>query len=526
MYHAPTNPSCSQCSRNELEALYRISRAAAAETDQRSTLQKILRILEKNLHMIRGTIMLLMPDNDELAVKIARQLDNPGGEDARYHLGEGIMGTVVETGKPVVVPSIQQEPRFQDRIHRRGKSKQTDFSFICVPVAIENEVVGALSVDLPNEKRDLLDRNTRVITIVASMIANHLRTQRRHLMEREALKAENAHLRGSLGERFRPDTIVGNSRAMNEIFTQIHLLAQSDTTVCIRGPSGTGKELIASAIHYKSARRDAPFIRVNCSALNENLLESELFGHEKGAFSGAQYRRKGRIEEAQGGTLLLDEIGDFSPPIQVKLLRVIQERQFERVGSNVTQQADIRLITATNRDLEEMVRAGSFREDLYYRINVFPVYVPPLRDRREDILPLVNHFISKFSRRMHKTVRRVTTEAINMLMAYHWPGNIRELENSIEYAVLLSRDGVIYGHHLPPTLQIPAGADDSAGCSLKSRVRTLERDMITDALKRNKGNMSAAARELGITIRMIRYKIENLQIDYEGIFRRRHGSST
>ncbi len=482
-------------------------------------LEKVLFILEQRLHMIRGTILLLLPDNRQLIVKIAHQLDNPDGGDARYHLGEGIVGTVVETGEPVIVPSIREEPRFQDRIHRRSKSARSDSSFLCVPVAIENEVVGALSVDLPIQRKHLLEQNTRVITIVASMIANYLRAQRRILMEREALKAENAQLRTSLGEQFRPDNIIGNSRAMNDIFTQIHLLAQSDTTVCIRGPSGAGKELIASAIHYKSGRRDAPFVRVNCSALNENLLESELFGHEKGAFSGALYRRKGRVEEADGGTLLLDEIGDFSPGIQVKLLRVIQERQFERVGSNETLPANIRLITATNRDLEEMVRTGAFREDLYYRINVFPIYVPPLCERKEDILPLVNHFIRKFSNRMHKTVRRITTEAINMLMAYHWPGNIRELENCIEYAVLLSKDGVIYGNHLPPTLQVPIGSDDSAGYSLKSRVRTLERDMIIDALKRNKANMSAAARELGITNRMIRYKIENLQIDYDGLFK-------
>jgi Nif-specific regulatory protein len=291
--------------------------------------------------------------------------------------------------------------------------------------------------------------------------------------------------------------------------------------VLIRGESGTGKELVASAVHYSSPRAAKPFVKVNCAALSENLLESELFGHEKGAFTGAIDTRIGRIEQAQGGTLFLDEIGDFSPAVQVKLLRVLQEREFQRVGANQTHQADVRIIAATNRDLDQAVGDKTFRADLYYRINVFPIHLPPLRDRREDILLLADHFAESYARKMDKGVRRISTPAINMMMAYHWPGNVRELENCIEHAVLLSSDGVIHGRNLPPTLQTPDAADAPPPGELKARIQLLERDMIMDALKRSSGNVSAAARELGITPRMVRYKIDKLAIDYQRFFKKR-----
>ena len=246
---------------------------------------------------------------------------------------------------------------------------------------------------------------------------------------------------------------------MRDVYSQIHQVATGDITVLIRGESGTGKELVAHAIHYSSPRSKGPFIKVNCAALNENLLESELFGHEKGAFTGAIQSRKGRMEESDGGTLFLDEIGDFSPMTQVKLLRVLQERQFERVGSNRTIKTNTRIIAATNRDLEKAVLEKVFRQDLYYRINVFPIFLPPLRDRKDDILLLADFFVEHYSKKMTKDVRRISTPAINMMVAYHWPGNVRELENCIERAVLLSNDGVIHGHHLPPTLQTSDASD-------------------------------------------------------------------
>ena len=271
----------------------------------------------------------------------------------------------------------------------------------------------------------------------------------------------------------------------------------------LRGESGTGKELVAAAIHYGGPRSHKPFVKVNCAALSEGLLESELFGHEKGAFTGAIYQRIGRIEEAEGGTLFLDEIGDFSPAIQVKLLRAF--RSGSSSGWEATRRftANVRVIAATNQDLEAQVEAGTFRQDLYYRINVFPIRLPPLRDRKDDILLLADHFVAKYAKKMSKDVRRISTPAINMMFAYHWPGNVRELENCIEYAVLLSSDGVIHGQNLPPTLQMPEVAEIAQAGALKTRMDLVAKDMMVDALKAAEGNISQAARQLGLTPRMV-----------------------
>jgi Nif-specific regulatory protein len=351
------------------------------------------------------------------------------------------------------------------------------------------------------------------------MIAHDVQLRRQARLRYEMLEKENLRLREAIEGSERPGNLTGNSHAMHEVYRRIHQVAESDTTVLIRGESGTGKELVASAIHYGSKRANGPFVKVNCAALSESLLESELFGHERGAFTGAVQHRIGRVEEAQGGTLFLDEIGDFSPSLQVKLLRALQEKEFQRVGSNETISADIRILAATNRDLEAAIADQQFRADLYYRINVFPIHVPPLRERRDDIMVLADHFVEKFAKRMGKEIRRISTSAINMMYAYHWPGNVRELENCVEHAVLLSNDKVIHAYDLPPTLQTPEMGGAAPSPTLKSRVSLLERDMIVDSLKRHGGSVKRAATELGITERMIRYKIKKLGIDYRGLFR-------
>jgi len=345
------------------------------------------------------------------------------------------------------------------------------------------------------------------------MIAANVKARREAASQRQALEDENIRLRHELEDRFRPENIIGNSGAMREVYSAIHQVAASDTTVLIRGESGTGKELVAHAIHYSSPRASGPFVKVNCAALSESLLESELFGHEKGAFTGAIQTRKGRIEEADGGTLFLDEVGDFSAATQVKLLRVLQERSFERVGSNQTRKANVRILCATNRDLEKLVEDNEFRQDLYYRINVFPIFLPPLRERKDDILLLADFFVERYAQRMNKDVRRISTPAINMMVAYHWPGNVRELENCIERAVLLSTDAVIHAHHLPPTLQTSDMSGTVGEGTLEDRVALFERDIIVDALKRTYGNMAAAARDLSTTPRILRYKVRHLGID-------------
>jgi Nif-specific regulatory protein len=420
----------------------------------------------------------------------------------------------MQTGKAMVVPRVSQEPLFLNRLERRDVATR-DLSFICVPISIGKEVIGTISIDRPFRETFQLNDEMRILSIVASMIANDLRTRREAAIERRSLEDENLRLRHELEDKFRPENIIGNSNAMRDVYRQIHQVANSDTTVLIRGESGTGKELVAHAVHYSGSRAKGPFVKVSCAALNENLLESELFGHEKGAFTGAIQSRKGRLEEANGGTIFLDEIGEFSSATQVKLLRVLQEREFERVGSNHTIRTDARIIVATNRDLEKCVDKGTFRQDLYYRINVFPIFLPPLRQRKDDILLLADFFVERYSGRMGKDVRRISTPAINMMMSYHWPGNVRELENCIERAVLLSSDGVIHGHHLPPTLQTSEASDTVGTGSFEERTNLFERDLIIDSLKRCNGNLAAAARDLKTTARIIRYKVGELGIDYK-----------
>lgn len=497
----------------DLEALASIGQLLATQSGQRQTLTAVLDTLEEKLGMIRATIMLLSSDGSELFVEVARNVSSEDRRDLRYRRGEGIVGNVVQTGRAAIIPRISQEPRFTNRVHRRDNVEEEDASFLCVPIAPGSEVVGTLSVDLPVQDIEELRARARFLCIVASMIAYDVKSRHVEALQRQHLEAENLRLRNALQEQFRPENIIGNSHAMREIYLKIHQVAAADTTVLIRGESGTGKELVASAIHYSSRRSQKPLVKVNCAALSEGLLESELFGHEKGAFTGALFARDGRLGEAEGGTLFLDEIGDFSPAIQVKLLRVLQEREFEAVGSNKTIKADVRVIAATNQDLESRVSDGRFRHDLYYRINVFPIFLPPLRERRDDILLLADHFSAKYSKKMNKEVRRISTAAINMMFAYHWPGNVRELENCIEYAVLLSSDGVIHGHNLPPTLQLPEPLETGNAGLLRARVRVLEKDMLVDALKASRGNVATAAHQLGITPRMVRYKLKNLGID-------------
>jgi len=497
----------------EIEMLYKVSRILAAGTHRQQALTDVVEVLEQELGLNRGTITLLAPDGKEIRIEVAQNLPKERSRRVRYRIGEGVTGRVMQTGNSMIVPKVSEEPLFLNRFERWNVTKE-EISFICVPIAIGQEIIGTISVDRTYDKDVSLDEDLRVLSIISSMIANDMRTRREEGLRRQVLEDENLRLRHELEDRFRPDNIIGNSNTMRDVYMQINQVAGSDTTVLIRGESGTGKELAAHAIHYSSQRAQGPFIKVSCAALNENLLESELFGHEKGAFTGAIQTRKGRLEQANGGTLFLDEIGDFAAATQVKLLRVLQEREFERVGSNSTLKTDARIVTATNRDLETAVQQQSFRQDLYYRVNVFPIFLPPLRERRDDILLLADYFVEKYSKKMGRDVRRISTPAINMMVIYHWPGNVRELENCIERAVLLSTDGVIHAHHLPPTLQTSDASDTVGAGSFNERVSLFERDLIVDALKRCNGSLAAAARDLGSTARIIRYKVKELGIDY------------
>jgi Nif-specific regulatory protein len=495
----------------ELTTLYELSETLGQAPSLHAGLGQAMRLLSRYPGALRGALTLLDDETGELYIEAALHLSQDA-RLARYRLGEGVTGEVVATARSIVVPDVEREPRFLHRTVRRIAGPGEAVSFVCVPILLDHRPVGAISVDLPQSAIPDPNHLLRFLQLVSSLVALALRTQRPVEAARRSLEEENQTLRRELRERYDFNHLVGTSGPMRDVLAQVAQVSGTTTSVLLRGESGTGKELVAHAIHYNSDRSPGPFIKVNCAALPETLLESELFGHEKGAFTGALARKKGRFELAHGGTLFLDEIGEMSPSTQVKLLRVLQEREFERVGGSEVIRVDVRLIAATNRNLEQAIAERGFREDLYYRLNVFPIFLPPLRDRKPDILLLADHFVEKYVRAHHKRVRRITTPAIDMLMRYHWPGNVRELENVIERAVVVCDGVAIHGRHLPPTLQTPEASGTAPG-SLKGAVAQLERDLLQDALKTARGSVADASRLLVTTERILRYKLRKYRIE-------------
>jgi len=497
----------------ELSLLFEVSQTLDASMDLREVVGPVLTAVARHMGMMRGTLTLLDRETGEIFIEAAHGLSASQQERGRYRPGEGVTGKVVQSGHPAVVPRISEEPMFLNRTGARKRLRKKDISFICVPIKLGNEVIGALSADRLFSNSVSFEEDVRLLRIIASMIAQAVRLRQSAQEERRRLLEENLRLQEELKDRFHPSNIIGNSKAMHAVYDLIARVSKSEATVLIRGESGVGKELVAHAIHYNSPRAPKPFIKVNCAALPETVIETELFGHEKGAFTGAIASRKGRFELASGGTIFLDEIGDFSPATQIKLLRVLQEREFERVGGTETIQTDVRIIAATNTDLERLIAEGKFRQDLYYRLNIFMIHVPRLRDRRADVMLLADFFVERYGKANHKTVRRISTSAIDMLMSYHWPGNVRELENCIERAVLLTNDDVIHGYHLPPTLQTAeAGGTRRAG-TLHEALDNVERGLILDALKSSRGNKAKAAQALGLTERVMGLRVQKHGID-------------
>ena len=496
----------------KLTTLVEISQALSGTLDQKAALHRVLEILENHHGFVSSAVTLLRPDSREIYIEAACGL-TPEGRRARYQLGEGITGTVVESGKPVVVPQASNEPLFLGRAASTKKLSRQEITFICVPITLNRKSVGALAGVLRYKKDRDYDRSVKFLRVVASMIAQGLKVHQMVELEKQRLLDENIHLRQELKQRYDFSNIVGNSGPMRQVYEQISQVAPTNTTVLIRGESGTGKEMIAHAIHYNSPRASKPFIKVACAALPESLIESELFGYEKGAFTGASSRKKGRFEMAEGGTLFLDEIGELSQATQIKLLRVLQEREYERLGGTETIKSNVRMIAATNKDLEKAMREGVFREDLYYRLNVFTIYLPPLRERRPDILELAEHFVDKYARQHHRRIKRISTPAIDMITSYHWPGNVRELENCIERTLLVCDGNVIHGHHLPPTLQTASASDTVTRLSLTTAIEAYEKDLIQDALKTARGNRARAAKLLDTTERILGYKVKKYTID-------------
>ncbi len=495
----------------EVELLSNIAKSLAESLDLKKTIESIFSKLESYLDLQMGTISLHDPDSNTLRAVIAHNISEEDKKHGVYKIGEGITGTVFATGEAVVVADIDTDPRFLGKTATRKARSGGRIAFFCVPIKLENEVVGTLSVSRETRHFDNFHANVNLLNVIATMIAQAIKLNKKVENELQSWREENKKLREQLKSKFKIHNMIGTSNAMQKVFHLVEQVAQSNATVMIRGESGTGKDLVAHAIHYNSLRNSKPFIKINCTALPESLLESELFGHERGAFTGAVDRKIGRFEMANGGTIFLDEIGDFSLNLQVKLLRVIQFKEFERVGGTETIKANLRIIVATNKNLEKEIEEGLFREDLYYRINVFPIYLPALRERKDDIMLLADYFIVKFSKENNKNITRLSTPAIEMLTNYHWPGNVRELENCIERAILLCDGDTIRAEHLPPSLQmvreIPAPAR-----TLPEMVENLEREMIVDALKKTNGQQRKAAQLLGLTQRMMGYKVRKYNI--------------
>lgn len=496
----------------EVQLLSDISRAFAESLNLEDTLKSMLKSLDTHLKLQRGTITLLDPETETIHIRIAHGISEKSKRLGSYKVGEGITGKVVESGKEIVVPDISKDPRFLHRTGTRKGAKGKRVAFFCVPIKLESQTVGALSVDRQVGKADDFEANVRLLNIISIMVAQAVKLNKLVQSDRKQLRDENVRLRQELKDRFNIHNMVGSSNAMKEVYRLIEQVSDSNATVLIRGESGTGKDLVAHAIHYNSPRVSKPFVKVNCTALPETLLESELFGHEKGAFTGATSRKPGRFERAHGGTIFLDEIGDFPPNLQVKLLRVIQFREFERLGGIETLKANVRIIVATNKNLEEEIKEGVFREDLYYRINVFPIYLPPLRERKDDIMLLADYFLERLAAENNKDISRISTPAIEMLTSYHWPGNIRELENCIERAVLLCDGDVVRSEHLPPSLQMVKKTESIAKASLIEIIGNKEKELIVDALKKCGGQQRSTAKELGITERVLGYKIKKYNI--------------
>jgi Nif-specific regulatory protein len=512
----------------KLTSLLEVSQALSSPANIKSAFHRVLEILARYHGTNRSVISLPREDGRRLALHASVGIRGPHNDAP---LGGTLAHQVFDSGRPVVVPRVSQEPALAalvsrgdsavrpsrtlaDSVRARLRDELDDLTYICVPVRQSRQCRGVLEVELAYRSDRNYDRTMKFYGVVGSMLAQALKMQSLLEADRQRLVNENDRLRDELRERYDFSHILGTSGAMRQVCEQVVQVARTNTTVLIRGESGTGKELIAQAIHYNSLRARKPFVKVSCAALPETLIESELFGYEKGAFTGADQRKKGRFELADGGTLLLDEIGDVNLATQVKLLRVLQEREFERLGGTDPLKVDVRMIAATNKNMEAAVADGTLRQDLLYRLNVFTIFVPPLRERKSDVLLLADHFVEKLATDHGKQVKRISTPAIDALVGYHWPGNVRELQNVIERAVLVCDGQVIHMHHLPPTLQTAEGSNTANSQSLGDAVAAFERDLIEDALKMARGNRARAARLLQATRRIVNYKISQYGIDW------------
>lgn len=494
--------------------LKQVIREMAPRGAMQTGLKALLRSLCENHGYKRALLTILDPETNSLRLSVTH--GSQKYSQVSYAPGQGVTGQVMDSGNAVVVPVMKDHESFLNLAFGRTKDEMSRLGFICVPVMNEaeggKEILGTLSVDLPAGPVEELTSDLHFLEVVAAMVAKEVATLQEEMAMQRHLHTQGLTSSASADGSAHPD-IVAASKSMRMVLQQVSQVGPSRATALLRGESGTGKELLAEAIHSVSPRKGKPLIKLNCAALPANLVESELFGHQKGAFTGAVANKKGMFELAHGGTLFLDEIGELSLDAQAKVLRAIQEREIQRLGSEQVLRVDARLICATNRDLEKMLEQETFREDLFYRINVFPIFIPPLRERRQDILPLAEHIMEHFAKEYGKSVKRISTPAIDLLAQYHWPGNVRELGNCMERAVLVCDEEVIRTYHLPPSLQTAESSATDTNLSFGEAVARFEQEMLVDALKKARGNMLQAARELKASYRIVNYKVKKYHID-------------
>lgn len=518
----------------EIELLYDIAVMLSVSDNIEESIEKGMRMLKYNNYFERCALFLLNDDKTQLELSCSIDLTPQQRSIAVYKIGEGATGLAAKSTEPIVIENIHNNINY---LNKMGALSTSSVSYVAVPVIQKDGVVGVISANISKSSQLDFDEIVRMLTILGSLSVGSLMVHRRFTKEKESIQELKSYYKDEMLSEYQFENIIGKSKNMRQIFSMIETVAPSDATIFIRGETGTGKELIAAAVHNISRRKNGPFIKLNCAAISETLLESELFGHEKGAFTDAKEMRKGRFELADGGTLFLDEIGDISPGLQVKLLRILQEQEFERVGGTKTVKTDVRLVAATNRNLEEMVKKGEFREDLFYRLNVIPINLPPLRDRYEDIQLLIEHYLKKYMKTHHKKMH-FSKAALELLLAYPWPGNIRELQNTMERIVLICPEGELepemLNHVLPfnyqkmympetespkPTFQTQqpeALASESVKerpSLTKSNLQDMEKEAIIKALIENRGIQTKAAKQLGMTARQIGYKVKKYRLD-------------
>jgi len=500
--------------RTELETLYHVSKVLSRSLDFKQTLDGMLHALHDGVGLERGMVSLMDAESGELQVSLVYGVSDTVTEEVSYLPGEGVVGTILKTGNSITVQRIADEPRFLSRLGIYNPMG----AFVGVPIRMGKKVIGVLAAQPAPGAEILLNEYERFLEMVANLIGQSVRLSQDVAKEKSELTEERDVLRRTVRGQFNFDNIIGRTQAMKRIFEQVRLVAKWNTTVLIRGETGTGKELIANAIHYNSPRARGSYVKLNCAALPETLLESELFGHEKGSFTGAVAQRKGRFEQAEGGTVFLDEIGEISAPFQAKLLRVLQEGELERVGGTRTIKVDVRVVAATHRDLEAEVEAGRFREDLYYRLNVMPLYLPPLRERMEDIPDIARFLVEKVGTQQGRPLS-LTDAALRVLMHHDWPGNVRELENCLERAAVMTE-----GNLIDRDAVLLTGIDERVSVS-RGAVQNLnlddpdmdEREKVIAALEQAGWVQAKAARLLDMTPRQIAYRIQTLNIKVKQI---------